>query len=227
MHKKVDVAWKGSTISFMKTKPAKLDEKPKERPAPAANPSDSAVTEEKVNRLSFPIDENGNPQWDKMQAKTREKVKALMGERNAAPVAEKTIEVFDPAWTSSLYDIIGKVESFAAQKMYKFPPDIAEMAFTYSPAEKEKLAGPTAKVINKYAPEWLEKFKDEIALAGLFVTITAIKFQMASMLIAQSQKAGALKPQAPTSNSAPKTVDVSGLPSSEDLDIVTAERKLN
>jgi hypothetical protein len=152
-----------------------------------ANPSAPEV-EEKVNRISFPLDANGKPDWDKMHGKTREKVKSLLGDSSVSKtsgVSQPTIEVFDPAWTGTLFDTIGKIEAFAAQKLYKFPPEIADRAFTYSEMEKAKLAGPTAKVINKYAPLWLEQYKDEIALAGLFVTITAMKFQMASMLAAQ------------------------------------------
>jgi hypothetical protein len=121
------------------------------------------------------------------------------------------VEVFDPAWCGSMFDVIGKIESFAAAKLYKMPPEIADTAFTYSQAEKDKLAGPTAKVINKYAPVWLELYKDEIALAGLFVMITAMKFQMATMLMAQFQKTGAVSPKPPSPKTVTQAVDLSGL----------------
>lgn len=190
----------------MKTKPAKfeskladnLKESAKEVPA---NPSITAP-DEKVNRMSFPLDSNGKPDWDKMHGKTKEKLKALLGDSSAnstSGVPQPVIEVFDASWTGAIFDTIGKLESFAAAKIYGFPPDIADKAFTYTAAEKEKLAVPTAKVINKYAPLWLEQYKDEIALAMLFVTITAMKFQMASMLAAQYKAAGF--------NSVPKPVD--------------------
>jgi hypothetical protein len=183
----------------MKTKPAKSDREVMDvkipRPIPE-NPSAPSVESEKVNRISFPLDADGKPDWDKMHGKTREKVKSLLGDSsaaNASGVPQPTIEVFDPAWTGALFDTLGKIEAFAATKIYNFSSEVADKAFTYSQAEKDKLAGPTAKVINKYAPVWLEQFKDEIALAMLFVTITAVKFQMASMLAAQ-QKAITQKP---------------------------------
>lgn len=184
----------------MKTKPARNDTRPVETsaPAPVANPSAPApISEEKINRLSFPLDASGQPDWDKMHGKTREKLKALgIGGTAIADSPKPIVEVFDPAWCGAIFDTVGKVEAFAATKLYKFSPEVADKAFTYSQVEKDKLAGPTAKVINKYAPEWLEKFKDEIALAMLFVTITAVKFQMASLLMAQ-QKAMAGKSSAP------------------------------
>lgn len=175
----------------MKTKSSvKTDREQEAKPSRsiAENPSAPAMEAEKVNRLSFPLDADGKPDWDKMHAKTREKVKSLFGDSTVSKtsgVPQPTVEVFDPAWTGTLFDTIGKIEAFAATKLYKFPPEVADKAFTYSEIEKAKLAGPTARVINKYAPLWLEQYKDEIALAGLFVTITAVKFQMASMLAAQ------------------------------------------
>lgn len=196
----------------MRTKPAKKNdtnlEGAKDSAAPAVplNPSAPAVEqEEKQARLSFPLDASGKPDWDKMHAKTRAKVKDLMGEgASRGAVAAERVEVFDPAWTGTMFDVIGKIESFAAAKLYKMPAEIADLAFTYSQAEKDKLAGPTAKVINKYAPLWLETYKDEIALAGLFVMITAMKFQMATVLMAQAQKTGAGRPNVPSPS--PKTV---------------------
>ena len=191
----------------MKTKPAKVDSKPQaEIPVPA-NPSIQASVEEKAARLSFALDSNGKPDWDKMHEKTRVKVKELMGEGATKTATAPAVEVFDPAWCGTMFDVIGKIESFAASKLYKMPSEIADRAFTYSQAEKDKLAGPTAKVINKYAPAWLELYKDEIALAGLFVMITAMKFQMATALMAQLNKTGALSPQAPSPS--PKIVTVS------------------
>lgn len=198
----------------MKTKASKFDAKlEKEVPPVLVNPSAPEV-EEKVNRISFPLDKDGKPDWDKMHGKTREKVKSLLGDSSAVKtsgVPQPVVEVFDPAWTGTLYDVIGKITSFASVKIYGLSPEIAEQAFSYSVAEKDKLAGPTARVINKYAPVWLEQYKDEIALAGLFVTITAIKFQMAMGLMAAQKAMG----QASTPKSKPHVVesvaDLSGL----------------
>ena len=208
----------------MRTKAIKKDEQetPKVTPIPPANPSaPEPVSEEKVNRISFPLDKDGKPDWDKMHGKTREKVKSLLGDSSAAKasgVPQPTIEVFDPQWTGTLFDTIGKLEAFAAQKIYGFPAEIADKAFTYSEMEKAKLAGPTARVINKYAPVWLEQYKDEIALAGLFVTITAVKFQMASMLAQQLKSINGV----PAGIGKPKIVDQTPA-----ADLSTIEREIH
>jgi hypothetical protein len=205
----------------MKTKTRTDNEPKKEASGPppiAENPSAPApVVEEKINRISIALNKDGAIDWDSMRPKTQEKVKQLMGIGEGKGPQAAAVEVFDASWTGPLYDTLGKIESFAAMKMYGFSPEVADKAFTYSEAEKAKLGPPTAKVINKYAPVWMEQFKDEIALAMLFVTITAMKFQMASFLMAQ-QKAQAPKP--------PERKPDSGLPSGIDLDIVTAEREM-
>jgi hypothetical protein len=196
----------------MKTKLPKTDAKTPPEISVPANPSAQPSVEEKVARLSFALDSNGRPDWDKMHEKTRVKVKELMGDGASKTAVETAkVEVFDPAWTGTMFDVIGKIEAFGAAKLYKIPQEIADRAFSYSQAEKDKLAGPTAKVINKYAPLWLETYKDEIALAGLFVMITAMKFQMATMLAAQFQNTGAVSPNAPSPSS--KVPDLSTLES--------------
>lgn len=163
----------------MKTKRSPNEMKP-EISAPAS--SAPAVEVEKINRISIPLTNDGQIDFERMHGKTREKVKQLMGVNDIKVSSTEVIEVFDPAWTGSIFDSIGKLESFLASKLYQIPSDIADQAFTYSEAEKAKLAEPAAKVINKYATVWMVQFKDEIALAFLFVTITAVKLQMAVTL---------------------------------------------
>jgi hypothetical protein len=185
----------------LKTKPAKYESKLAENldktPIPVpANPSAPSPIEEKVNRLSIPLTADGQIDYDSMREKTRQKVKDLIGgPRDASP--KPIVEVFDPAWTNALLDTLGKVESFAAVQVLKMTPEIAEKAFSYNEMEKAKIGVPLAKVINKYAPVWMEQYKDEIALAMLFVTITAVKYQMATMLMAAS-KAKPAQSAAPT-----------------------------
>lgn len=185
----------------MKTKRTKLSlENAPEIPAKATATVIDAPTEteaEKVERISIPLTPNGTIAFDSIRQSTREKLKNILSnpdtaknlglsESQAAAVAK--VEVFDEQWCGAIFDTIGRIESFAAQRMYKFPPEIADKAFSYSALEKEKLSGPMARVINKYAPTWFEQYKDEVALAMLFVTITAVKFQMAKTMMEMQAK---------------------------------------
>lgn len=144
-----------------------------------------------ISRLSFAVDSQGNVLWDRMRGKTKEQLKDILTKPETAKAlgitqeqASQAVEVFDPAWTGSLYDSLGKIEAMVAGGMLKLSPEVTERVFTYSTMEKEKLAGPTAKVINKYAAVWMVQFKDEIALAFLLVTMTLMKVQIAKTLAA-------------------------------------------
>jgi hypothetical protein len=201
----------------MKTKTPKLP-KPNSETSNEIAPNLPIETSEEVSRMSIAVDKDGNILWDRMRQATREQLKKMLGSRDTAKAlgVEQTapvVEVFDPNWTGALYDSIGKMEAFFAGKLYGIPADIADRAFTYSPAEKQTLAQPTAKVINKYAATWMVQFKDEIALAFLFVTMTAVKLQAATMLA---------KMAAPVARSI-VTPQASNLPSAADLDAVAKE----
>lgn len=198
----------------MKTKAARPT--PKEEPA-VSNPA-SVAPESDVTRVSFPVGPDGNVVWDSIRTATKEKLRTIIQNPETSKAlgivdtTKPTVEVFDPEWTGSLYDAIGKLESFAAQKLYKISPDVAEKAFHFTDLEKDKLAGPTAKVINKYASTWMVQFKDEIALAFLFVTITAVKLQMAQALQRIETAQAQAQPQPPQPTRAdlnPKTLEKS------------------
>lgn len=144
-----------------------------------------------IKRMSFPVDDNGNINWEGMRpgtaAELRETLKraysdaSLMGELGAAPLP--IVEIFDADWTGSLFDGLGIIESMLAQRMYGLPSDVASQVFTYSELEKKKLGPLAAKVINKYASKYdvLVAFKEEIAFGILFFAITSMKFRMASV----------------------------------------------
>jgi hypothetical protein len=141
--------------------------------------------------IAWYVGEDGKIQWDRMRESTREQMKALLANKEVleqlgiskAEVIAPGIEVFDPSWCGALYDGLGTVEQIIATRFFKASPKVAAEVFTYSKVEKDKLAEPTAKVINKYAPEWLIRFKDEIALAGLLVSMTMAKIAALSALM--------------------------------------------
>lgn len=173
----------------MKTKRVKASPIEAQSAPEAAPIAQEPAPAQDISRVAIPVDANGNVLWDMMREKTKDKLKSILADPSTAkvlnvesPVTSPVIEVFDPSWTGTIFDAVSKLEIVLAGKMYQIPQDIAEQAFTFTAAEKEKLGPPTARVINKYAPIWLEKFKDEIALAFLFITMTAVKLQMAVML---------------------------------------------
>jgi len=135
--------------------------------------------------VSWYVDSAGVIQWDRVRDATKDQLRDLFKspttleklglnpEEPAAPV-----EFFDPEWCDELYDTLGKIEAFGAVRFWKVNPEIASKVFTYTEKEKDKLRGPTSRVVNKYVAEWMIRFKDEIALALLLFAMTANKIAM-------------------------------------------------
>jgi hypothetical protein len=141
-----------------------------------------------VKRLAIPFDSNGKVMWDTMRASTKEEVRkvveGMLRDRELAAsfgIDKPLVEVFPPEWTGALYDALGAVETALAPKLFGIDSKIAAQIFPFTLAEKEKLAGPTSKVINKYAVDWMIRFKEEIALLMLLASITYAKVMAAKM----------------------------------------------
>jgi hypothetical protein len=101
------------------------------------------------------------------------------------PQPEPKVELFiQPEAVDGFYDIFGRVVTWAAVRFKDVPQDIAAEAFPFTPADKDILRKPTAKVLNKYAPEWLMKYQDEIALTLMLVTVINAKIRLCNTLAA-------------------------------------------
>jgi hypothetical protein len=178
---------------------------------PENTPEDGRVA------ISWYADQEGKPDISRMRPAMRERLKGLIADPEvvkalgveAAPVPQaEAVKVFDPAYCSSLYGAVGFIEALFAQKFLELNPEMAKQIFTYSPAEIEKLSDPTSKVLNKYAADWMIRFKDEIALGMLFFSITAGKIMAARMLTMKPTQAATApngKEKGPAS--APSTIE--------------------
>lgn len=101
---------------------------------------------------------------------------------------EEVQPFIQPEAVDGLYDIFGKGLAWAAVRFKDVPADIANEAFPFTPTDKENLRKPTAKIINKYAPAWLVKYQDEIALTLMLVTVINAKIQLCNSLAASRQR---------------------------------------
>jgi len=196
----------------MKTRNRKPEKQEKqERQEPVSEPV-SAATEnsaatsspeskkERIN-LSFDIKADGTPDYSSMRQSTREKLRTVFSDPaladfiGAPRVAEVEVQIFHPAMISGMYDMLGAVEAMLAQRVGKIPETIAKRVFTYTSAEKDALAGPTVRVLNKYAAAWMIKYQDEIALATLLGSLTVAKVNAAITLTKMSQVKRAEEPE--------------------------------
>jgi hypothetical protein len=173
----------------MKTK--RKVEAPKEAPkAEVPAPIPALIPEEKKKerfQLSFDINEDGSPDLSSLRESTREKVKQFFGNPKIAELfdvkpQQPEVQVFHPAMIGGMYDLVGVLEAWAVEKYWAIPQPICKHVFTYSPEEKRALEGPTVRVLNKYAADWMIKYQDEISLATLLASITIAKINAAKLI---------------------------------------------
>lgn len=157
-------------------------------PEPSAQVS--APPTDNRSRIAIPIKEDGTIDIGAMREATKTKLREALNLtpdfRQAQPTAAP--QVFHPAMVSGLYDMMGSIESALAQRFFKIPEPVAKQVFAYSPQEKEALTGPTVRVLNKYAADWMIKYQDEITLASLLVTLTVQKVN-AALIVSRMQRA--------------------------------------
>jgi hypothetical protein len=151
-------------------------------------PREPRILSASQRAVRIPVDEKGKINWESMRASTKEEVRKFVGDmlrdRELAAsfgIDKPLVEIFPAEWTGALYDSLGAIEAALAPKLLGIDQSIATSIFAYTQAEKEKLAGPTSKVINKYAADWLVRFKEEIALLMLLASITYAKVMAAKM----------------------------------------------
>lgn len=162
--------------------------------------------------ISFDVDEGGSPDFSSMRGKTKERVKQFFSDPKIASefgtrTAIPEVQIFHPAMISGMYDMLGTLEAVAAQRWGNIPEPVAKQVFKYTPEEKEALAGPTIRVLNKYVSEWMIKYQDELALASLLIAVTVAKVN-AAIVLTKMQAGGQVKREEP----APKTEDDTKLP---------------
>jgi|SRR5882672_2271651 len=160
--------------------------KESEPDAPAATPDDP-----KGSRFTIQLDENGNIAWDRMRPSTRDQLRAKLGESSKSappPGPSATSEIFSDPHAAMLFDLLGRLEVTMAMRAYHCSQEQANILL-YTDQEKAILTGPLVKVLNKYGASWFTKYGDEIALAGLLVSVHAPKL----LTLQDSLKPGATK----------------------------------
>jgi hypothetical protein len=144
-------------------------------------------------QLSFDLNPDGSPDLSTMRGKTKEKVQSFftdpkMAEAFGSRPVTPEVQIFHPAMVASMYAMLGALEAMAVSRIANIPMPICKQVFTYTPAEIEILKEPTVRVLNKYVADWMIKYQDEIALAGLLLSMTVTKVN-AAILMARMQGA--------------------------------------
>jgi hypothetical protein len=127
---------------------------------------------EPVERLSVPMKDNGTRiDWERVRESRRGALKDLLArEAPAATPTSASADVFTGAWVATMLDALGHLEVTIAMRVYACSREDAAVLI-YSDAEKRMLTDPIVRVLNKYSGVLFAQYGDEVALAGLLVTI--------------------------------------------------------
>lgn len=165
--------------------------------APLSAPVIDAESDKKNNdRISFYIDENGIPQWDRLSPRTTEQLKVIFGNKDSQaklgfvpPTVKEVYEQgFDETEANALLDLLQIIKAAAASKMFEVPHEITSRAFTDTELQRSKQVKPITKLLNKWGPSLLKTWKDEIGAGIVFVSVTNAQVQMMKHLDAQRKK---------------------------------------
>jgi hypothetical protein len=164
-------------------------------PEPAKTEAPVETKEEpSIDRLTLPLNSDGTINFSSLRERTREKLKkaftdpAVSDRLGVASQAAPVPEVINPLMVSGMYDLVGTVEAMVFSKTAGIPPEIARKVFIYSEKEKEALAGPTIRVMNKYLGPWFVKYQDEWMLISMLVALTIAKATLAQTMMKMQGK---------------------------------------
>lgn len=152
-------------------------------------------------RLSIPFDEHGSVDTQSCSQNTVTKLRAILNDqklREQLGLASIPPEiVFSEEDVSMILDLMGGIEGQIFAWVGKVDPDIAIKYAIWQPNEKAVIMKPAQAVLAKNVASlaWFLRWRDEIALGLLMVTITRAKYQGAKMEM-QLRREGKIPPMA-------------------------------
>jgi hypothetical protein len=132
-------------------------------------------------------DDDDTPKQKSRLAELREKIKdeqktVVTEPLPSTPVAEippkpqpkpdDEIPQFGVDECNMVLDALSLIEPIAASRIYGIPREITTKAFEFDDYHRKKLHPPMTRVLNKWAPLLLAKWKDEIGLGIVFLSVT-------------------------------------------------------
>lgn len=178
----LDSAPMAKTILPSTPRPSRADKLTSEEPSPATAGTTTATTKPELDRLAVTLDAQGAIVFDGMRPTTKTRLRTALADPRVArelnlsapAVGVATLSADDAALTmlviNALYDAVSGL-GVAVARARGFHETSANL-LRFTTDEKDKLAGPTMSVLNKY--DLLGgKYKEEILLLVAIGSMTA------------------------------------------------------
>lgn len=136
---------------------------------------------EKRDRVSIAVslDADGNPDWANTRDKTKDKFREIFraastqAEFGAAATEEAPVT---PEIAQGLLQTLYQVQALAFSIKFRVPLDKARALCSLTKPELDAMTPHAQKVLGKRAPEFLQKWGDEIVLASLLLNSSAARY---------------------------------------------------
>lgn len=134
-------------------------------------------------RVSITVDNEGRPQFDRINEDTRAMIASWMrDEKIASALGVKPTEQIEAegnaiagALAAPLLSALGQIDAIVLQRISGAPPEIVASVAHYTPQEQAIILPVFQRVMSKYGSGVLAKYGDEIALTALLLSLGAQK----------------------------------------------------
>ena len=156
---------------------------PKPETKPETKPEEPVPIDQKRETIGYFLTPDGDIDIDRMNRPNIEKLRQLFN----TPSVQKNILKVDappeppkepalpPVMIEKMYDAFSMLEVALATRVFKIDGEVAERVLPFNQKEKALLVPATTVVVDKYSGDWLKKYKDEVFLATMLLSIISTK----------------------------------------------------
>lgn len=153
--------------------------------------------------VSIPVDEAGNPEWDKVKDKVRQRFKDLLNNPATQAAFMQAGEPGQPALSDEQARMMAlmalgtvfQLQAVASGLVYKLTREEALSIFKPDFRSYADFDAAIGRILQKHGPEWLAKFADEVYVSFAILMVSFACWSSASNLAAQKRDKAKAKPQ--------------------------------
>lgn len=163
-------------------------------PAPEKPEKPEKSGREPVKRASFNLTPAGLPDLERMHADSRAQLAGWFADAGfartlgVAPPAQSVAEGAAVAqlMVTPLLTALGQLQALILQRITNAPGDLALQVSTYTPQEQAAIGPLVNALIEKHSGGWLSRYGQELALAGILLSLGAQKYAQIQELMSRA-----------------------------------------